>query len=106
LGALIWINRVCGGAAVDPVALEAAMGMKQRGVAIGVQPEVPNVSILADKIQIQQVLLNLMRNAVEAVSDQTHKKVELTVDREEDAVYISNCGAGLHVIRDGRQRLV
>jgi len=79
--------------AIPPLLQEAAelaaMGMKQRGVAIGVQPEVPNVSILADKIQIQQVLLNLMRNAVEAVSDQTHKKVELTVDREEDAVYIS-----------------
>jgi two-component system sensor kinase FixL len=95
--------------AIPPLLREAVelavMGMKQRGVAIGIRPDVPNVKILADKIQIQQVLLNLLRNAVEAVSNQADKNVQLIVDAEENAVYISVVDNGPGLPEEVKARL-
>jgi two-component system sensor kinase FixL len=53
-------------------AAELAMfDMRQRRVNIRLEDGPADVSILADRIQIQQVLLNLLRNAAEAVADGT-----------------------------------
>jgi two-component system sensor kinase FixL len=64
----------------------AAAEARQSGVELKseVQPGLPEV--LADSIQIQQVLLNLVRNAVEAVdgSEGPRREVALTVGRAAD----------------------
>jgi two-component system sensor kinase FixL len=64
----------------------AAAEARQSGVELksGVAPGLPQV--LADSIQIQQVLLNLVRNAVEAVhsADSLRREVDLTVSRATD----------------------
>ena len=44
---------------------------------------------LADKIQIQQVLLNLLRNAAEAVADQERRDIALFTEVRDDIVRIS-----------------
>ena len=71
--------------AVSPLVREAAelalLGTKQKGVSIRVEDNLEDAVILADKIQIQQVLLNLLRNAVEAVADQEHRDVTLSLKR-------------------------
>lgn len=79
--------------AVPPLIAEAvelaSVGIKQRDVAIDVQADLPPVQVLADKIQIQQVLLNLLRNAVEAIAGQSIRKVAVGATVEADGIHIS-----------------
>lgn len=61
----------------------ALLGAKERGVRVGFRfaPQLPRV--LVDRIQIQQVILNLMRNALEAMApekDGTPRRRELTLE--------------------------
>jgi two-component system sensor kinase FixL len=65
------------------------MGIKQKGIGISVQPDLPDQKVVADKIQIQQVILNLLRNAVEAVAQQDEPQVRLAAEARDDSVYIS-----------------
>jgi len=64
--------------AVSPLVKEAVelahFDMRQRGVSIRLGNVPADVSILADKVQIQHVLLNLLRNAAEAVANQEYEK--------------------------------
>ena len=79
--------------AVLPLIKEAAelalLGTKQNGVRIRVQDDLADAIILADKIQIQQVLLNLLRNAAEAVADQERRDIALLTDVGDATVLIS-----------------
>ena len=72
--------------AVSPLVREAAelavLGTKQKGIAIRVEDNLEDAVILVDKIQIQQVLLNLLRNAVEAVAEQEHRDVALVAETQ------------------------
>ncbi|MHB2208033.1 PAS domain S-box protein [Methylobacterium sp. CM6257] len=56
----------------------ALVGAEERGVRVRVERDAAVTSVLVDKVQIQQVLLNLMRNALEAMETSTER--ELTVD--------------------------
>ena len=47
------------------------------------------MTIIADRIQIQQVLLNLLRNAAEAVADQEQQEIRLVTELRNDSVEIS-----------------
>ena len=53
--------------------------------------------VMADRVQIQQVLLNLIRNAMEAMEDQTTRRLTIGADAREGMVEIavSDTGAGL-----------
>jgi len=68
--------------AVKPLLEEMAMLHKKEladhGVAITVTVEPENLFILADKTMIEQVLINLIKNAIQAFDEQTDKKIELT----------------------------
>ncbi len=60
------------------------------------QPGLPPVRI--DRIQIQQVLFNLMRNAVEAMQDQPQPVLTAAISQLEGAmveVSVTDCGTGL-----------
>jgi two-component system, LuxR family, sensor kinase FixL len=67
----------------------AVIGMTQKGVRIKFEDDLADVSIVADKIQIQQVLLNLLRNAAEAVVDTERRDIVLRTEVWDDAVQIS-----------------
>jgi two-component system, LuxR family, sensor kinase FixL len=54
-----------------------------------VTDDLPEASVVVDKIEIQQVLLNLLRNAVEAVAGQEHREVALVADARGIDVQIS-----------------
>jgi two-component system sensor kinase FixL len=93
--------------AVSPLlreALELARyDMRQRGVNIRLGSVPADMRILADKIQIQQLLLNLLRNAAEAVANQEHREIALLTEANAAAVEISvvDNGPGLpYEIRD------
>jgi len=79
--------------AVSPLLKEllelALFDMRQRGVSIRLENTPADVRILADEIQIQQVLLNLLRNAAEAVANQEHREISLLTEASAGAVQIS-----------------
>jgi two-component system sensor kinase FixL len=54
--------------------------------------------VLVDRVQIQQVLLNLIRNAVEAMHEQAHGRLTISAVRRDDGfieVIVSDSGPGL-----------
>jgi two-component system, LuxR family, sensor kinase FixL len=79
--------------AVSPLVKEsvelALFDMGQRGVSIRLGCVPVDVSILADKVQIQQVLLNLLRNAAEAVAHQECREITLITEANAATLQIS-----------------
>jgi len=54
--------------------------------------------VLADRVQIQQVLINLMRNAMEAMRDSPTKELAVTVRRHDKdllRIEVSDTGPGI-----------
>jgi two-component system sensor histidine kinase PilS (NtrC family) len=68
-----------------------------------VQPEVREVWANVDSAQLQQVLWNLVRNAIQASTQQ--QPVELWVERQDDCVVLSVADRGQGVSRDSRERI-
>ena len=66
------INKV-----VEEASALALVGAKESGVHVRLDLHTDEQPVLIDKIQIQQVILNLIRNAIEAMADQPRR--ELTV---------------------------
>lgn len=79
--------------AISPLIKEAAelaiLGTQHRGVTIRVQDDPGDVTVVVDKIQIQQVLLNLLRNAAEAIADQERREIALLTEVRDDTIQIS-----------------
>lgn len=67
----------------------ALLGSKQKGVNIRVEDNLTDTLVLVDRIQIQQVLLNLLRNAAEAVADLERRAVTLVAEMYEGMARIS-----------------
>jgi len=57
--------------------------LSDRGIEIIVHTEPPQLTALADKNMIEQVLINLIKNAIQAFDEQTDKKIELTASTSE-----------------------
>lgn len=75
----------------------AFIGAKQRGVECSLEIEPGCGMVLADKIQIQQVLLNLIRNAIEAVDSWSRQSVSVVARRrgDETEIAVADTGPGL-----------
>lgn len=86
-------------------AAELACLAIRKDVRIEVSNDPPDVTILADKIQIQQVLFNLFRNAAEAVAEQEHRFVTVNAKLDEDDVLISVIDNGPGISADVQDRL-
>jgi two-component system sensor kinase FixL len=76
----------------------AMIGAKERGVHLrfDISPEVHLV--LADKVQIQQVVLNLMRNAIDAMEDSPRRELVVAARPLPDSVVdvsVSDTGPGI-----------
>ena len=94
-----------GGEAVEPVDLRAAvssaltmMEPQLRTRPIRIMRNVPRerVMVLADRIRLEQVLINLLRNAVDAVKGRADAAIEITVEAGAHAyVSIRDNGPGV-----------
>jgi two-component system sensor kinase FixL len=83
---------------VEEASALALVGAKEKGVRVRFQFDPTVDLVLADKVQIQQVLLNLLRNAIEAMEDsQTRELVVSTASGQDGTITIgvADTGSGI-----------
>jgi two-component system, LuxR family, sensor kinase FixL len=94
--------------ALSPLVKEAAdlalLDMRQKGISIKLENNA-DLGVLADKIQVQQVLLNLLRNAAEAVADCEHRDITVRTEVRDATVLISVADRGPGLPDEVRARL-
>lgn len=76
----------------------AMIGAREQGVELAVVLDSSSDSVLVDRIQIQQVLVNLMRNAIEAMTECRDRQLEIRSRKEADGfirVTVADSGPGL-----------
>jgi C4-dicarboxylate-specific signal transduction histidine kinase len=73
--------------------------VRRRGVTLVIRPSATPVQVNGNAIQIQQVLINLVMNAMDAVADLPERRRALVVSTVEDAAHVtlkvSDHGAGI-----------
>lgn len=87
---------------VKPLLEEMAMLHKKeladRGISVNCSVEPENLFILADKTMIEQVLINLIKNAIQAFDDQPDKKLDLVARSNEKGravISVKDNGSGI-----------
>ena len=74
------------------------IGAGERGVEVQVKLDPRADKVLIDRIQVQQVILNLVRNAIEAMANSRVRRLRISSKRAEDGcveVVIEDSGPGL-----------
>jgi two-component system sensor kinase FixL len=80
---------------IEEASALALVGVKQAGVRVNFDFDPQVGFVLADKIQIQQVVLNLMRNAIEAMQETTRRELTIsTAEQPGDMVEIRVADTG------------
>jgi two-component system sensor kinase FixL len=83
---------------VEEAGALALVGAKQTGIRVTYDFDPGAQFVLADKVQIQQVLLNLLRNAIEAMQETERKQLSLSsqlIDSETVEVKVADTGSGI-----------
>ena len=92
------------GATIDESLALALVGTGARvRVSVNVAPDAREAVI--DKVQIQQVLLNLMRNAVEAMAASPRPDLTITTTRQDDRIEVRVADTGPGLAPEVRARL-
>jgi two-component system sensor kinase FixL len=76
----------------------ALVGTRQKGIECHFDFDVRATPVLADRIQVEQVLVNLMRNAVEAMANSEKRQLSIKtklVDPETVEVSVKDTGPGI-----------
>jgi two-component system sensor kinase FixL len=83
---------------VEEASALALVGAKDSGVRVRFKFDPRRDHVLADKVQIQQVILNLMRNAIEAMEQSVVRELLIMTEAGDDGmmtVKISDTGTGI-----------
>jgi two-component system sensor kinase FixL len=76
----------------------ALVGAAQRGIRSSFRFEAHAECVFADRIQIQQVIVNLVRNAIEAMHEAERRQLRIRVvqhERDQVEISISDTGPGI-----------
>jgi two-component system sensor kinase FixL len=83
---------------VEEASALALVGAKDQGVRVMFQFDPAIDLVLADKVQIQQVILNLIRNAIEAMDGSHRRELVIATESVDDdmvAINVADTGAGI-----------
>jgi two-component system sensor kinase FixL len=83
---------------VEEASALALVGVKDKGVRVRFEFDPRADFVLADKVQIQQVLLNLMRNAIEAMENSERRELVISTASAPDdmiEITVTDTGAGI-----------
>lgn len=82
---------------VEEASALALVGAKEQGIRVDLRLHPQDLPVLIDKVQIQQVMLNLVRNAVEAMADRPERRLTITTTpatAEMAEVQVADTGPG------------
>ena len=83
---------------IEEASALALVGVKEAGVKVAFAFD-PRINfVLADKIQVQQVILNLVRNAIEAMQETTRRELTISTAEQPDGmveICIIDTGPGI-----------
>lgn len=82
---------------IDEASAIALVGAKERGIRVRYALDPAADLVLADRVQVQQVLINLMRNAIEAMDEAGRRELVISVQRADGdmvAMSVSDTGPG------------
>ncbi len=83
---------------IEEASALALVGIKETGVRVSFRLDRRATFVLVDKIQIQQVMLNLMRNAIEAMQETSRRELIVSsaeIDEETVEVVVTDTGPGI-----------
>jgi two-component system, LuxR family, sensor kinase FixL len=83
---------------IEEASALALVGTKDQGVRVRFQFDPAIDLIVVDKVQIQQVLLNLVRNAVEAMAASQRRELTISTATDDDgmvAISVADTGPGI-----------
>jgi two-component system sensor kinase FixL len=83
---------------VEEASALALVGAKELGVRVRFHFDPALDSVMADRVQIQQVMLNLLRNAIDAMSDTARRELAVstrTIGEDMVEVRIADTGTGI-----------
>jgi two-component system sensor kinase FixL len=91
---------------VEEASALALVGAKEYGVRVRFQLDAGADLVLADRVQIQQVLINLLRNALDAMMDSERRELVLVSQAlDDDMVRVDVIDTGSGISDDVRERL-
>ena len=82
---------------IEEAAALALIGAREVGVDVRFEYDRAVDEVLADRVQVQQVIVNLIRNAVDALSGAPRRELTISVGRADDQamVTVSDTGPGI-----------
>ena len=83
---------------VEEAGALALVGVKEHGVRVTFRLDPTIDRVMADRVQIQQVMLNLIRNAIEAMEGLPRRELSISTEPADDAmvaVSVADTGSGL-----------
>jgi two-component system, LuxR family, sensor kinase FixL len=84
---------------IEEASALALVGAKEKGVRVSFRFDPGAPLVLADRIQVQQVLLNLIRNAIEAMQDAPRRELVITTRAVPEGgfveISVSDTGTGI-----------
>jgi two-component system, LuxR family, sensor kinase FixL len=86
------------GRLIEEASALALVGSKEAGIQVTFAFDPAAALVLVDKIQIQQVILNLIRNAIEAMQETTQRELTISTaqaDEEMAQVSVADTGCGI-----------
>ncbi len=90
---------------MEEAAALALSGARERGVEVAMRCDRSLPPVLVDRVQIQQVALNLIRNAIEAMDQSTRRDLAITVKRDGAVARFSVADTGSGIGPDVAERL-
>ena len=83
---------------IEDASALALVGAKELGVRVTLRFEAENDQVIVDRVQVQQVVLNLLRNGLDAMRDGDRRELEVRTASRSDGfteVSVSDTGSGL-----------